>query len=372
MVKRKFYAIGHNPNTIEEAGRFMQAGFNALGPDLNFSHGKYYISHDALPESEIEKRSLINYLQGLRTFAEHGLAAALIVFDVKAPVFNINNCLQLIHQHYLRYEACKGTAIVFTTAKLKDEAFVTTFNNEIVNAGVGIDEHPNPFEVWKALGSLKNSVYGNGITTLLPKPGLYNSIRTAKYIQAIGGFKMVLVWVLSLEDSLRSYLKLGVDGILTDLKDTGTLLNLLQQPDFAARYELAQPGHNPFTNQLPAYGLTIKTSDRFLAGTNGQICLTLSGTQGSLDTTIDAGLYNTLEKGNLDYFALEGKDIGAITSLTVELLSESMGDGWLPEFIEVKSGLHQTVTFNYSPTDWLNKENRLITKTPPKNSNLLV
>lgn len=373
MLKRKFYAVGHNPNNPVEAAKFLQAGFNALGPDLNYKNGQYYISHDELPDSEIEKHSLINYLAELRQLVElQGVNLALICFDVKAPVFNINNFIEVLQANYLQYPACSGTAIVITTAHLKDAAFVTTYNGSLQNVGVGIDQHSDPFEVYEELKNQPTAVYGNGITTFLSKPGLYKSIAAAKHVQALGGFKMVIAWVLAQQQSIRSYLQLGVDAILTDLNDTETLLQVLNEPWFAGRFELAQMGHNPFSTAIPAYALTIKTSNSLFASTDGQIRFTLTGKAGHIELIIDAGMDGILEKDSVNYFAIEGKDIGEITSLTIEFVAGGVTSGWLPETIKAESLIHAPVTFTYGPNEWIDRQSKLLVKSPDANESLLV
>jgi hypothetical protein len=51
LEKQKFYIIGHNPNTLEHARGYLEAGANALEPDVCFSAKSshpdhYYVSHD--------------------------------------------------------------------------------------------------------------------------------------------------------------------------------------------------------------------------------------------------------------------------------------------------------------------------------------
>jgi hypothetical protein len=48
MHRRKFYIIGHNPDTLGEAADFMRAGANALEPDICFDAakpGQFFVSH---------------------------------------------------------------------------------------------------------------------------------------------------------------------------------------------------------------------------------------------------------------------------------------------------------------------------------------
>ncbi len=45
LLKKLFYILGHNPNSLEEAKDFLDRGANALEPDVVHAEGRYYISH---------------------------------------------------------------------------------------------------------------------------------------------------------------------------------------------------------------------------------------------------------------------------------------------------------------------------------------
>ena len=36
MVRRPVYVIGHNPNTLKDCRRFLEAGANGLEPDIQW------------------------------------------------------------------------------------------------------------------------------------------------------------------------------------------------------------------------------------------------------------------------------------------------------------------------------------------------
>lgn len=366
MYKQNFYAIAHNPNSIIEAEQFLKAGANALGPDIRFANGTYYVSHGG-PGSNptTEEHTLKNYLTGLIDLLTTGnYNLAMIVFDVKDPFFDINDFSSFIVTNFLQFESCKNVAVIISTAKLSDVGFLTNYNQKHANIGIAIDEHSNPEEVYCALTShsQKNIAYANGITSILPKPGLFHSICEAKFLQAKpDGFKLVYVWVLKTENSMCNYLRAGVDGIILDLEEVPLMLSTLQQPEFSDRYQLATQVYNSWSNTTSIYGLTIKTSNALWAGTDASIRFRLSGTTGSLQTIINTRLDKMMERGNTNHITLQGQDIGTIESLEIELLNTSTGCGWLPEYIETE---HNSInsSFTFTESDWLDEKHPVLKK----------
>lgn len=365
MIKRKFYAIGHNPNTIEEADAFLRAGYNALGPDVSYTDGEYYISHGTLPRAQRESKNLVKYLTGLRELVVvNNYNLALIAFDIKDPVFNINEFTEIVKMHYLSFGVCAKTKIVITTAHIKDVAFVTAYNGNLENVLVGIDEHNNASEAMAALQGIGRTVYANGITGPLTKPNLFYSISEGVYLKAKRQcFKLVYIWVLAAPKSIAAYLHLGVDGIFTDLKDTSILLNILNEPAFDARYELANVTEPELPLNTPTtYLLTIKTRDKLWAGTDAAVRFTLQGANGHIETILEAGFDNIMNRNCINHLVMEGDAIGRIDSLTLELLAKGSAPDWLPEYIHVEAPVGIVARVDYAENEWLTESTPLLTK----------
>src|SRR3569832_497825 len=113
MQKRKFYIIAHNPNTLAEVEAFLQAGANALEPDVCFDAGKperFFVSHGTIGSNTIDaEHSLVTNLRWLRamlTDASKGYDRALIAFDVKTPTFDINEFLRVVFENFSGHPAC--------------------------------------------------------------------------------------------------------------------------------------------------------------------------------------------------------------------------------------------------------------------------
>ena len=111
-MPRKFYLIGHNPNNVQDAVAYLQAGANALEPDVCYDKGsKTFYVHDEdvdfLPSWLYSGPTLMSYLdnlvQALR--GNQSLQLALISFDLKAPYsYDINAQLyDTIRTHFSQF-----------------------------------------------------------------------------------------------------------------------------------------------------------------------------------------------------------------------------------------------------------------------------
>ncbi|MEO6550010.1 MAG: PLAT/LH2 domain-containing protein [Ferruginibacter sp.] len=370
--KRRFYIIGHNPNTIEEAKEYLDNGANALEPDIVHSDGRFYVSHSLLPSYE-NVPTVEDYLQSLKALiAAHQYDLALIVWDMKHAGFDINHFISIVKENF-DGGACDGVAMLMTHAD--DIDFVNRYSGNFENVGIGVDESDTPpgelQEIYKR-SSHKNFSYADGITTLLNKPGVFKNVTEAQQCRRKhepDSFKIIYTWVLSMEASIRKYLDSYMDGIMVDAGAVKLLKELIDTAPYNDVYELAKNGYNPFTAAaVPAYTLSVKTSDKFLAGTDATFLFTLTGTSGEALKSLpyNSSIEGRLERGSTSYITLEGLNLGEIKSITVEALTDGIGAGWLPEEIYVESKLinqQPIFTFNLDGEhEWISKKSGAVIK----------
>ena len=375
MQRRKFYIIGHNPNTLEEAEEFLAAGANALEPDVCFDASRperFYVSHGTIGSNPFTpEHSLVSYLRGLEAMladAGKGYDLALVAFDMKSPEFDINEFLGVVFDNFADRPACRGVAVLVTVGSLSHVGALNAYDQSRPRVAVGIDGEGSPRGVEDAFrrGGQGRFAYANGSLFTDVKFGLFKSVMAAKWLQAAGeSFRLVYTWVLKRESPLRSYLDLHIDGVIVDVETVPHLIEMLGGEHFRDSYELAQGGYDPFdAPPAPAYALTIKTRDTHHAGTDVRVKFTLRGEAGALESTLDADYHDVLERGGEDFLTLEGADVGRIESLTIEALSSGLNSEWLPESIAVESPLTPApLRFDYGPEEWL-RHGRPVTKAP--------
>lgn len=373
--KRPFYVIAHNPNTIEEAEAYLQAGVNALEPDIVHVDGQFYISH-AHHRSYDDVPTLESYLTQLKALLlEKNYPLALMIFDIKDTDFDINTLVGSVKQ-YFHGGVCDGVALVFTHSD--DHEFIARYDGAYPNVGVGVDESnvpPVELEQFFRGAGQKNFTYADGITTFLAKPGVYGNVRAAQHCRNTnnpGSFGLIYTWVLSLRGSIQKYLDIMVDGIFVDVDKVPLLNALVTTAPYDAVYELAANGYNPFAAApMPNYILEIKTCDHYLAGTDAHMLFTLKSTAGDILQSLpyDGSLLGALESGTTTRVVLEGKDLGAIESLTVEALTSDINSDWLPESVTVTSQwLEAPLTFVFNgegmEETWITKKGGPVTRQP--------
>lgn len=379
-MKRKFYIIAHNPNTIADAKAFLEAGANALEPDVCVSNGQFFISHDhsAFSNPFTDEHSLVTYLKALRRLiiAEGSkINLALIMWDFKDPdaPISINAFMQIVYDNFAKFPECAGIAMSVTNGSLAHVDFLTKYSpvmsdgHTVTNVGVGIDEEKAPSDVSTAFaqGHQARYSYANGIITTGIKLGVFESMLAAKGVQATDpGMKLIYTWVMADSASMRDFLHVGIDGIIVNLSTVPALKAMLLEKDFAPKFELAKMGYNPWSAPpIPTYFAEIHTADVNLAGTDAVIQFNLTGTGGTLATTLNSDYKDVLEQAHTDFITLDGANIGAITSLKVTALTSDISSDWLPAMIKVTSNANSNaVFFNYGADDWL-KKGAPLTKT---------
>jgi len=233
---------------------------------------------------------------------------------------------------------------------------------------------PSALEKIFKTGGQKNVSYADGITTILQKPEVFKNVREALLCRNQndpGSFKIIYTWVLKRETAMRKYLDNYIDGIMVDVGTVNGLKELIDNAPYNEVYQFAQNGYNPFTAApIPTYLLTVKTQDKFLAGTDARLLFTLSGSSGLTLKSLpfNASIDGALEKGSTTYITMEGIDVGAIESLTIEALTDGVGSEWLPENILVESKLtpgRSNFDFNSSDAaEWITKKRGAVIKFP--------
>ncbi|BFU44240.1 PLAT/LH2 domain-containing protein [Krasilnikovia sp. MM14-A1004] len=95
------------------------------------------------------------------------------------------------------------------------------------------------------------------------------------------------------------------------------------------------------------YVVSVKTSDRDWAGTDGDVWLTINGTNGSTSPIyLDNESRDDFERGNTDYFDVWWTDLGTVTS--IDIYFNPAGDSWAMDWTKIAySGRTDTFPYYY-------------------------
>jgi hypothetical protein len=353
--------VGHNPNSIDDVNAALDAGANAIEPDVNvYSKGGYdlCISHN---EGDADAPSLAQYIEDLRGVALRRPELALVVFDCKeemikaAPHDLASELLSLIQDRLTPV----GLNVIISIADLKNIYFFDQIRNRLgPRVGVMVDSDNDPNAVSNAFHGVANECYGNGITDVgrAPTfaPHIRPSIERACALRAeLGQIKFIYTWSLGLEDvfAMEEYIRIGVDGIIAgfrpevfDSPSVTMLRAVAGDGRFQSMIRLATREDNPFTPSNAAYALTVHTDSRHNAGTDANVTFTVTGTFGSSSKTVDTSLIGSLGGGvpgrmenGLDYVTLPSTDLGDLKSITVQRDDQGNAPGWYLNWIRVQS-----------------------------------
>ncbi len=244
---RQFFIIGHNPNKVADAINYLQAGANALEPDIHAVDGIYYMG-EGTTSTDL---SLANYLKGLSLAFQTNpaLIPALIMFDTKNSDGNILELFDCIDTNFSNQ--FNGTCITVTRSLATEDEHVFFQAGASVlspNRALGVDEHTEPEFTDAFFRSLNvpNYTYADGISIQIPLLADFFIGRIKRAVALRDGgnsFKLVYAWTLDLPFEINQFLNLDPDGLITD---SPAALKEILTNNFSDRFQLAQVGYNPF------------------------------------------------------------------------------------------------------------------------------
>ncbi|MFF1635628.1 PLAT/LH2 domain-containing protein [Leifsonia sp. NPDC058248] len=342
---RPFYIVGHNPNTVADAVDAVIHGANGLEPDVQVYEddaSRLCISHGT---GEPSAPTVAAYLDGVHQhLVNSGLS--LVVFDCKSEATSADRGYELLMtiREHLTFD--NDINVIISVGKLDEGGFFDRIIDILgPREGLMIDAEDDPGAVTNYFTSrgLTHQGYGNGISFANFALGPYYryTLEAACGIRAQAGRpSFIYVWTVNAHDELREYIRIGVDGIITD--DPHDLVDIAGEAEFASLITLATRTDNPFAQPDFAYGLHIHTADRWMAGTDANVTFTLTGTLGSTSKTVDTSLIRRMERDDWNWVTLPSNDLGTLQTLTVQRDNDGNGPDWYLDRIEVHSARYGT------------------------------
>ena len=250
-MPRSFYLISHNPNTVDDAVNELKAGANALEPDVYFADNNFYVMEMVPLWSKLfppKKGPLLaDYLTGLQKKITDSLTTptplhvALLLLDTKnLDQYDVNTLMEVVRTNF----TLANVQLIITTGNKKYLPRFTNFTPKNNNEAVGIDGGCNAADADKYFKPANiRYTYANG--TSLPliattAPTYLNQVRAA--IQLRDGSNpslpiIVYAWTVNSKSSMRAYIRLGVDGFITDkMKDA---MSVIAEDEFKGKIERA-------------------------------------------------------------------------------------------------------------------------------------
>ncbi len=387
---RPFYNFGHNPNEITEATEAINAGANALEPDVmhfpnptclipilgDISPSGLYMYHD--PSCPTRKPATVeSWLQNLHTMVKNGSNLALIAFDIKTGAADYLKGslgdaakLQNAVNTSLNYDGVQVN-IIYSVGSTGDAENFFDYLCLGYREGEMVDADNDPNKIYNflkgkvATASVNcnsnlplNLGYGDGAIgeSTGAAPHILTSIAEASWLRASHGYAFAIPYAFPITtvfgtDRINEYITAGADGLipdddfilqdwLTTMSSIFTLGSVIQSR--SDEVYLATAADDPFNPPNEAYGLRIKTLDEFGAGTDSDLTFILNGCNGSASVTVDASFqaapfWSRFESDDTDHVTIFSKDIGALQSITLKLKGSALDAPWHPGVIQISS-----------------------------------
>ena len=376
---RPFYIFAHNPNTVHDAEVALQAGANALEPDVTVAEpdtanpscgtGVLVDWDSSSPNRDglCSDTRFVDWLKGVHDLAIRYPGLALIAFDIKSRAASEAHGLEI----WSAVNAYLNTGpvhvnVIYSVATHDDAAVFGGFLGSLgEREGVQIDAEDDAGAVVNFFTQTEhysgNIAYGDG--TAFQGPNLPRAIDRAAFLRASVGFPKAVTYVYTLNHvtSMHSFIDSGVDGIIPDafgVQASGDpsyiseLVNVVHEhPEIRA----ATRDDNPFLPKLQSYGLEVHTSSDVFSGTDANLTFTLEGCRGTATFTVDTGevlnpIYDSgrMRDGNTDSMAIPSMNLGRLGSVTI--FNDGTGDapGWNFENLRVSSAGWLGPDFNHA------------------------
>jgi hypothetical protein len=336
----------------------LDKGANAIEPDVNAyadRPNELCIGEASIIDPdygcEPDAPSLAQYLDALHGIALQRPELALVVFDCKPKIATPELGLALRTEVRNRLTFDTGLNAVFSVSDRSQGAFFDRIRHDMgPREGLMIDEENDPVAISSFFGDVPNRCFGNGIAVAssLLGPNVRPSMeRACEYRAASGLLRFIYVWSVNEEDGMREYLRIGVDGFITD--NLPMLNAVLQEDEFRNAFRNATRLDNPFLPANFAYGIAIYTGDQEGAGTDAQVKVTLSGGAGDASEVLNGCFPGRLERNSWTYVTLPTADLGELRSVTIQRDDDGIAADWYLDRVEVRSsrfGTSKTARFN--------------------------
>ena len=352
------WILGHNTNSIEAVHAALDQGANAVEIDVTaYAHDldALCIDHAGLMGDDPGRASapaFEPFLRELREVVERRPELCLVEFDLKPPAARpelgpvLSGAIRDILTRDTALSVILSIADVTTSAdRPRGSSVFDRIRGDVrAREGFMIDaDHDvdGVAEFFLNQQGVSRFGYGNGTAVPLVDEGMMvyrTPIEKACWMRAARGAPgFVEAWTVNSLDNLELYLRVGVNGLICDPEGIERVRGLLRHDELGKRYRLADRSDDPMVPGNFAYGLTVVTTGKRLAGTDASVAFTLNGDRGSATTTVDASLHRRLESGSTDYLVLYSADLGTLRSITVQSDRSHLAPGWHLHSIVVES-----------------------------------
>ncbi len=383
---RPFYIVAHNPNVPLDVDQALDAGANALGPDvMQFSSSATFLGyvindyagpsglfmyHDNVDFPTRMPTTVEDYLEHVHSKVVSGYNVAMIEMDIKYPARrSVLQLVDAVHQH-LNYGGVNVSVIYGVDSfEAAAEAFTPAVIEALAdNEGIeitGVNEPAVVFQTLFGYGA-KHVAFANGASVGISTGGAPNvlpSIDQASWWRAatiwdqnaytnggVGfGVSLPEAWSIPVDDPPYigelplALIGGGIDGLMADrdlepqdfhttLTNIGNLTRYVEQYDLG--HYVATADDNPFYVPPEAYALRIWNGSGVNDGTDATIGVALEGECGVSWIPVNGNFAHRFASGEVTFVTLPSKNLGRLTNL---YFASSSSNTWRPAWVDISS-----------------------------------
>lgn len=277
--RRPVWNIAHMVNAIYQIDYYLDMGANAIEFDVAFdNNGNARFTFHGVPcdcfRSCVRFEEIENYLDYMRQVTTPGdpkfqEKLALLFMDLKVKglsshaTINAGSSIaqKLVHHYWKNGTSAARANVLLSIPSINNVDVIRGFRSGLEKAGlsqymskVGVDFSGNEDlnSIRWALQSVKISEgiwQGDGITNCLPR----GTSRLREAIQrrdqlGLTFIEKVYWWTVDKMSTMRSTLRLGVDGMITNYPER--LVAVLEENEFSRRFRMATIHDNPWSKYL--------------------------------------------------------------------------------------------------------------------------
>lgn len=234
-VPRPIWVVAHRVNDTESIARALIHGANAIEFDVMSGEDGFRVRHPGPIDFSVP--TVREYAAVVLQQQEQ---LALLYIDYKGPDFSENACARLLADFGGSGIRESGIYVVFSVASLANSSCLRAVPKEAwIAPQLDQANDPDSAVAFFQDAGFQQAWYGDGITSILPEPArvLRNITRGIALRDEDSVIRGVGVWTLDAKSSMRRYLRLGVNMILTN--DPPDMLEVLREREFRETHRVA-------------------------------------------------------------------------------------------------------------------------------------
>jgi hypothetical protein len=251
---KPIWIVAHRCNDEDDIAQALSEGANAIEFDvmsgipedpLGSGPGDplgFIVKHPGSVDFHVP--TIDTYLQAVM---ENETDLTLLYVDYKGPDFSPDASARLVGRMRAAGIPTSDLKVIFSTAKLDNKGWFGGLPKESwIAPQVDEKNSPDSAEEYFRTSGFAHAWYGDGIAPLFNEPQrVKENIKRAIELRDQGSvIRGAVIWTINKMSSMRNYLRLGVNAILTD--DPDDAIEVLNEPEFRTNYFTADQQDSPW------------------------------------------------------------------------------------------------------------------------------